>query len=261
MLTGDPAGDRKQPAREQAGIEHERGQDRQREAEARHRHQDKLPPPRQRQEIERGQQREEDQLERHHESEQRRPSHTKDVIAIIWLRRAKQKRKCYGRQSAAQDREIARGQHPFEANERAEHVESPQRHVTQAACPADPGQHQATEHGDEEKDAAVMADEKAARAQRTKGVQRRRQIGIRELGALQILHVVRIEPVDMRIDGGAVDANVPAVIRIERGIVGEIAEHQHRHQRDQAGKPDVALAGRVGRRSRPSCCSGDVGHV
>ena len=106
-----------------------------------------------------------------------------------------------------------------------------------------------------------MADKKAARAQRTKGVQRRRQIGIRELGALQIFHVVRIEPVDMRIDGGAVDANVPAVIRIERGIVGEIAEHQHRHQRDQAGKPGVALAGHLGRRSRPSCCSGDVGHV
>ncbi|WP_187436811.1 hypothetical protein [Bradyrhizobium rifense] len=184
MLTGDPARDREQPAREQARIEDDRNQDRQHEAETRHRNQNKFPPPRQRQEIECGQQREEHQLERHDEAKQCRSCNTRDIMPIIGLRGAKQKGKRCGRQSAAEDREIAGGQHPFETNERAEHVKSPQRHVTQTACPADPGQHQAAEHGDGEKDAAVMADKKAARTQRTKGVQRRRQIGIREPGAL-----------------------------------------------------------------------------
>ncbi|MGY0573167.1 hypothetical protein ACTGJ9_020445 [Bradyrhizobium sp. RDM12] len=264
MLVRDPSADGEQPALEQVGIEDDRDKDRKHEADARHHDQDKFLPTRQGQEIERSQHRAEHQLERHDKAEQRGTRDTRRVIPIVaclGLRGAKQKGKCCGGQSAAEDREIARGQHPFETNERAEHVEAPQHHVTQVACPADPGQHQAAEHGDEQKDAAVMGYKKAIRTQWTKDVQRRRQIGIRELGALQVFHVVRIEPVGMRIDGGAVDADVPAVIQTERGIVGEITEHQHRHQRDQAGKPGIALAGHLGRRSRPSCCSGDVGHV
>ncbi|QPF94259.1 hypothetical protein [Bradyrhizobium commune] len=100
-----------------------------------------------------------------------------------------------------------------------------------------------------------MADQKAARTQRTEGIERHRQIGIRELGALQILHEIRIEPVDMRIDRGAIDANVPAISHIERSVVGEIAEHQQRHKRDQAGKPGVSRRAEIGRRPPPSSCT------
>ncbi|WP_164934194.1 hypothetical protein [Bradyrhizobium guangzhouense] len=87
---------------------------------------------------------------------------------------------------------------------------------------ADPGQQQAAQHGKGEIDAAVVTDQKAARAERTKGIQRRRQIGIREPCALQVFHEIGIEPIGMRIHGGAIDADVPTVIHVDRGIVGEI---------------------------------------
>ncbi|WP_194417921.1 hypothetical protein [Bradyrhizobium guangdongense] len=140
MLAGDAARDRQQPAREQIWIEDDRGQKRQRKAQARHRQQSELLPPRHWQQIERGQHRTEHQLERHHEAEQRRPCESRDIVSIVALCGAKQKRKCRGREAAAEDREIARGQHPFEADERAEGEKSPERHVAQIVRPADPGQ-------------------------------------------------------------------------------------------------------------------------
>ncbi|WP_177248354.1 hypothetical protein [Bradyrhizobium sp. Ghvi] len=163
MLAGDPSRDREQPAREQVRIEDNRDQNRQREAETRHARQDKLPPPRQRQKIECGQHRTEYQLERHHEAEERRPRHPGDVMEIVGLSGTKQKGKCCGSQRGAENCEIARCQHPFEADERTEHGESLQAHVAQAARPADPRQQQAAEHGKDEKHAAMMMDEKAAR--------------------------------------------------------------------------------------------------
>ncbi|WP_187436156.1 hypothetical protein [Bradyrhizobium hipponense] len=105
-----------------------------------------------------------------------------------------------------------------------------------------------------------MTDEKAARAQRAEGVQRHRQIGIGKLGALQILDEVGIEPIDMGFDCRAIDANIPAILHVEPGVVDEIAEHQQRHQHDQADKPNAPPLGHVGRRPKPSCCSGHVGH-
>ncbi|WP_426615146.1 hypothetical protein [Bradyrhizobium sp. McL0616] len=261
MLVGDPSCDRKQPAREQVWIEDDRDQDRKRKAKARRDNQDEFPPARQRQEIERGQHRAEHQLERHHKAEQCGPCDTRGVCSIIVRRRrdgTQQERKCGGRQEAAQDCKIARGQHPFESNERAEHAEHPEPDVAQTAWPAETGQKQTAEQGEDEKDASVMTDEKATRAQRTEHIQRRRQIGIGELGALQILDEVGIEPIGMCIDRRAIDANIPAVIHIERGIVGEIAEHQKRHQRDQAGEPNVTPRRHPGRRTQPLCCTGDV---
>ncbi|WP_164938610.1 hypothetical protein [Bradyrhizobium guangdongense] len=99
-----------------------------------------------------------------------------------------------------------------------------------------------------------MTDQKAARTQWTESVQRRREIWIRELGALQILHEIGIEAVGVRIHGRAIDADVPAVIDVDCSIVGEIDEHQERHQHDQAGKPDVASPGHIGRGPWPLCC-------
>ncbi|UPK32903.1 hypothetical protein IVB18_32355 [Bradyrhizobium sp. 186] len=182
------------------------------------------------------------------------------IIARRRPREAKQKRKCDGGQCATQDRKIPRGQNPFEADECAEHPENPERDVTQTARPTETGQQQAAEYGEDEIDAPVVTDEKAARAQGAEDVQRDRQIGIGKLGALQILDEVGIEPFDMGVDRRAIDANIPAIFHIERGVVDEIAEHQQRHQRDQAGKPRVPSRGRGGRRLKPSCCIGDVGH-
>ncbi|WFU76049.1 MULTISPECIES: hypothetical protein [unclassified Bradyrhizobium] len=105
-----------------------------------------------------------------------------------------------------------------------------------------------------------MADEKAARAQRTERLERHRQIRIREFRTLQIFHEVGIEPIDMGIDRRAIDAHVPAEVHIEREIADEIAEHQQRHQRNHAVVPDVALPGHA-RRPYPSCCPGNVRHV
>ncbi|MBR1091114.1 hypothetical protein JQ621_26965 [Bradyrhizobium manausense] len=106
-----------------------------------------------------------------------------------------------------------------------------------------------------------MIEQQAARAQRTERVERHRQIGIRELRALEVFHVVRIEPADMRVDRRAIDAHVPAVFHIEREVAEEIAEHQQRHQRDQAVEPRAPPSGRADRRRRPTRCPGDVRHV
>ncbi|MEK9283415.1 MULTISPECIES: hypothetical protein [unclassified Bradyrhizobium] len=91
-----------------------------------------------------------------------------------------------------------------------------------------------------------MTGEDAARAERAEGVQRHRQIGIGEPGALQVPDEIGIEPVDMGLDRRAIDADIPAVFHIERRVIGEIAEHQKRDQRDQAGKPGRPRRAEIG---------------
>ena len=64
----------------------------------------------------------------------------------------------------------------------------------------------------------------------------------------------------MRLDRDAIDAKVPAISDVETGIAGEIAEHEQRHQRDQAGQPKIAPRRHAGRRPHPSRCTGNVRH-
>ncbi|MBR0777862.1 hypothetical protein JQ625_23755 [Bradyrhizobium diazoefficiens] len=261
VLIGDPTRDREQPAREQVRIERQRDQDREHERGARDREQDELLPARQRQQIERGEQRAEHQLERHHEAQQARARDMTGVGPVFARGGSKQQRKGDRRQHGAENGKIPRGQNPFEADEGAERPEAPQPDLAQARAPASgTGQHEAAKQSEQDEDAAVVTDEKAARAYWAKGVERHRQIGIGEFRALQILHEIGIEPAGMRIDGGAVDADVPAVVHVERGVVGEIAERQQRHQRDQAGKPQVSRRAEIGGRPPRSCCSGNIGH-
>ncbi|MBR0792781.1 hypothetical protein JQ631_27220 [Bradyrhizobium manausense] len=259
MLIGNLPPHREQPARKQIGIEHHREQDRQHQACGRGRDQADLLPPRQRQEIQRGQHRAVHQLKRGDEAEQRSADDAQPEASIVVdIRRRETKQQCQrsGAERAAHDGEIAGGRDPFEADEGAERPEHPEHNLARAAAvAAEPGQQQAAQHGEQQKHAAVMTDEKAARAERTERVERHRQIGIREFCALQVFHKIRIEPVDMRIDRRAIDAHVPAVFHIEREVAEEIAEHQQRHQRDQAIEPDLSRRAETARRSRPSCWS------
>ncbi|WGD55785.1 hypothetical protein QA641_18995 [Bradyrhizobium sp. CB1650] len=168
MLVGDLSFDRKQPARKQIRVQQHRDQDRQRKTEARDREQSILLTARQRHEIERRKHGTEHQLERHDDAEQRGATDARAKALIIGVpgpAGTKQQRQRNRAQQAAQDRKIAGGRNPFEADECAERAENLERNVAQAcASSGETWQQQAAEHGEDEIDDPVLVDEEATRA-------------------------------------------------------------------------------------------------